>query len=145
MRHEGHIAFMTLKRSGSAGAMTGKRPVQFMAAQAAQSERLVAHTESWKITVIILERHAGYLDGMRAMIRMRHYKAVSRGEIIRAFVEFMNRSEIDFTQFASMEAMVAYLTEYFSRNPNRGRLPWLLESSPPLKCDCEEPQMAASP
>lgn len=95
-----------------------------------QRGRPVMHTEPWeKITVVMLERHAGYLDVMSVLIRMRHHKAISRAEIIRAFVEFMGRSGIDFTQFASVDEMVEYLTEYFSRNPKRGRLPLLLESS----------------
>jgi hypothetical protein len=95
-----------------------------------QRGRPTIHTEPWeKITVVMLERHAGYLDVMSVLMRMRHHKAISRAEIIRAFVEFMERSGIDFTQFATVEAMVEYLTDYFSRNPKRGRLPLLLESN----------------
>lgn len=82
-----------------------------------------------KITVVMLERHAGYLDVISVLIRMRHHKVVSRAEIIRAFVEFMQRSGIDFTQFATVHEMVEFLTEYFRRNPRRGHLPLLLESS----------------
>jgi hypothetical protein len=93
-------------------------------------ERPLMHTEPWeKITVVMLERHAGYLDVMSVLIRMRHHRAISRAEIIRAFVEFMERSGIDFTQFSDVEEMVGYMTAYFRRNPNRGRLPLLLESS----------------
>jgi hypothetical protein len=92
--------------------------------------RPIMHTEPWeKITVVMLERHAGYLDVMSVLIRMRHHKAISRAEIIRAFVEFMMRSRIDFSQFATAERMVTYLVAYFSKIPNRGRLPLLLESS----------------
>lgn len=92
--------------------------------------RPVVHTEPWeKITVVMLERHVGYLDVMSVLIRMRHHEVVSRAEIIRAFVEFMERSGIDFTQFATADAMVEYLIAYFQRNPNRGGLPLLLESS----------------
>lgn len=88
------------------------------------------HTEPWeKITVVMLERHAGYLDVMSVLIRMKHHKAISRAEIIRAFVDFMERSKIDFTRFATVDDMVAFLIIYFQRIPNRGRLPLLLESS----------------
>lgn len=88
------------------------------------------HTEPWeKITVVMLERHAGYLDVMSVLIRMKHHKAISRAEIIRALVDFMERSRIDFSQFATADEMVVYLIGYFSKIPNRGRLPLLLESS----------------
>ncbi|HEX6641520.1 MAG TPA: hypothetical protein VF215_10435 [Thermoanaerobaculia bacterium] len=92
--------------------------------------RPIVHTEPWeKITVVMLERHVGYLDVMSVLIRMRHHKAISRAEIIRAFVEFMECSRIDFSQFATADEMVEHLTAYFGRLPNRGRLPLLLESS----------------
>lgn len=88
------------------------------------------HTEPWeKITVVMLERHAGYLDVMSVLIRLRHHKAISRAEIIRALVEFMIRSKIDFKQFATTDEMVTFLVAYFRRIPNRRRLPLLLESS----------------
>jgi hypothetical protein len=97
---------------------------------AAHRGRPLMHTEPWeKITVVMLERHAGYLDVMSVLIRMRHHRAISRAEIIRAFIEFMERSSIDFTQFSSVEEIVTYMTAYFRRNPNRGRLPLLLESN----------------
>jgi hypothetical protein len=92
--------------------------------------RPVVHTEPWeKITVVMLERHAAYLDVMSVLIRLKHHKAISRAEIIRALVEFMIRSKIDFKQFATIEAMVTFLVSHFQRIPNRGRLPLLLESS----------------
>jgi hypothetical protein len=95
-----------------------------------QYGRPVTLTEPWeKITVVMSDRHVGYLDVMSVLIRMRHHKAISRAEIIRAFVEFMDRSRIDFSQFATAEDMVEYLIEYFRKIPNRGRLPLLLESS----------------
>lgn len=107
-----------------------------------QRGRPVVHTEPWeKITVVMLERHVGYLDVMSVLIRMRHHKAVPRAEIIRAFVEFMERSRIDFVQFATADAMTEYLIAYFRRNPNRGHLPLLLESSlfHPKRATFEQP------
>jgi hypothetical protein len=95
-----------------------------------QYGRPVTLTEPWeKITVVMSDRHVGYLDVMSVLIRMRHHKAISRAEIIRALVEFMGRSRIDFTQFASVDNMVEYLIRHFQKIPNRGRLPLLLESS----------------
>ncbi|HEV7763925.1 MAG TPA: hypothetical protein VGQ76_02885 [Thermoanaerobaculia bacterium] len=92
--------------------------------------RPVVHTEPWqRITVVMLERHIGYLDVMSVLIRMRHHTAISRAEIIRAFVEFMQCSGLDFSQFATAEEMTGYLVEYFRKIPNRGNLPLLLESS----------------
>lgn len=92
--------------------------------------RPLVHTEPWaKITVVLLDRHVGYLDIMCVLMRMRHGKAIARAEVIRAFVEFMDRSGIDFTQFASIEDMVAFLAERFREIPRRGKWPLLLESS----------------
>src|SRR5258708_4581582 len=92
--------------------------------------RPLVHSEPWaKITVVMFERHAAYLDVMSVLMRMRHHRSISRTELIRAFVEFMERSPIDFSQFATMEQMVQYLVRHFRRIRNRGRLPLLLESS----------------
>jgi hypothetical protein len=93
--------------------------------------RPLVHTEPWeKITVVLLDRHVGYLDIMCVLMRMRHGKAIARAELIRAFIEFMDRSGIDFTQFASMDDMVAFLAKRFGELPRRGRQwPLLLESS----------------
>jgi hypothetical protein len=88
------------------------------------------HTEPCAIvTVILLDRHVGYLDIMCVLMRMRHGKAIARAELIRAFIEYMNRSGIDFTQFASMDDMVAFLAARFRQIPRRGQWPLLLQSS----------------
>lgn len=92
--------------------------------------RPLVHTEPCaKITVVLLDRHVGYLDIMSVLMRMRHGKAIARAELIRAFVEFMDRSGIDFTQFASMDDMVTFLTERFRQSPLQGQWPLLLEAS----------------
>ena len=96
----------------------------------AQRGRPTTHAEPFdSITMSMPERHVGYLDVMSVLIRMRHHKAVSRAELIRALIEFMERSGIDFTQFATGDDIVDYMTDYFSLIPNRGRLPLLLDSS----------------
>ncbi len=95
-----------------------------------QRGRPLVHAEPWeKITVVMLERHAAYLDVMSVLMRMRHHRSISRTGLIRAFVEFMDRSPINFSQFATMEQMVQYLVRHFRRIRNRGQLPLLLESS----------------
>lgn len=87
------------------------------------------HFEPWsKVTCVMLDRHAGYIDFVSILIRLRHHKAMSRTEIIRALVEFMDRSGIDFSQFASMDEMVAFLTRQFRAAGRTTKLPLLLES-----------------
>jgi hypothetical protein len=91
--------------------------------------RPAVHTEPReKITVVMLDRHTVYLDVMSVLIRARHHKSLTRAEIIRALIEFMQKSGIDFTRFATATEMVAFLVAHFQRNPHRGRLPRLLES-----------------
>jgi hypothetical protein len=95
-----------------------------------QRGRPITHTERWqKTTVAMLERHAAYLDLMSVLIRLRRHKAVSRAEIIRALIEFMIRSKIDFARFATVDEMVTFLVSRFRRVPNSGRWPLLLEPS----------------
>jgi hypothetical protein len=61
-----------------------------------QRGRPIKHVEPWeKITVVMLDRRAAYLDVMSVLIRLKHHKAMARAEIIRALVEFMIRSNID--------------------------------------------------
>lgn len=70
-------------------------------------------------------RHVAFLDLVGVTIRLRHYQAITRAEIIRALVEFMEKSGIDFSQFATVEAMAEYLTKYFAALRCRGRFPLL--------------------
>jgi hypothetical protein len=62
-----------------------------------------------KITVDMLDRHAAWLDMTRVRIRMRHRRAASRAELIRALIDFMHGSGIDFTRFETADEMTAYL------------------------------------
>jgi hypothetical protein len=88
--------------------------------------RPVAIPEPWTcVTVVMTHRHVAYLDLVAVAIRLRHSQAITRAEIIRALVEFMEKSGIDFSQFATVEAMVEYLTAYFGALPRRGRHPLL--------------------
>ncbi|MGZ5446406.1 MAG: hypothetical protein ACXW5U_32260 [Thermoanaerobaculia bacterium] len=85
--------------------------------------------EPWaKITVVMDHRQVAYLDLVGVAIRVRHFTAITRAEIVRALVEFMEKSGIDFSKFSTVEAMVEYLTEYFATLPRRGRFS-LLDSN----------------
>lgn len=79
--------------------------------------RRALHVEPWsKITVTLLDRHAAYLDVMRTMMRLRHHNRVARAEFIRAFVDFMVASDLDFSQFSSMEQIVEWLVDRFEHS-----------------------------
>ncbi len=104
--------------------VTPPQAPQLTAARSSSAGRRRVHTEPWtKVSVMMEEHHVTYLNLVSMFMRVRHHRTVARAEIVRAFVEFMERSGIDFTQFASIEEMTAYLTEYFSRIPDPGRLP----------------------
>jgi hypothetical protein len=92
--------------------------------------RQVVHTEPWtKVTLVMLDRDVAYVDVVTVLIRLRHHRAMSRAEILRGLIEFMKRSLIDFSRFATAAEMTEYLAAHFRRNPHRGRVPLLLESS----------------
>ena len=92
--------------------------------------RPVRHREPWeKITVNMLDRHAAYLDLMSVLIRLRHHRAVSRADLIRALIDFMQRSRVDFTRFATAQEISEYLVARFRKNPHRGEIPRLLQST----------------
>lgn len=91
--------------------------------------RPIVHTEPWsKITVVMNEHHVLFLDLVGLYIRARHRRTLPRAQIVLALVEFMQRSEIDFSRFATVDEMTEYLTDYFRAIPNGGQMP-LLESS----------------
>jgi hypothetical protein len=72
--------------------------------------RPVTHTEPWgKITVVLLDRHVANLDRLAIDIRLRHGRAISRAEIIRAFIEAAYQSGIDLSEATSGDAIVGLL------------------------------------
>ncbi|HYU26445.1 MAG TPA: hypothetical protein VEO74_14645 [Thermoanaerobaculia bacterium] len=92
--------------------------------------RQVVHTEPWtKVLLVMLDRHVAYLDVVSVLIRLRHHRAMSRAEILRGLVEFMERSRIDFSRFATVAELTDHLAAHFRQVPLRGRVPLLLESS----------------
>ena len=73
--------------------------------------RPIVHTEPWaKITVVLLDRHVANLDRLAIDIRLRHGKAISRAEIIRALIEAAFQSGVDLSQANSLETLVELLT-----------------------------------
>lgn len=72
--------------------------------------RPIVHTEPWnKITVVLLDRHVAYLDRLAIDIRLKHGKAISRAEIIRALIEAASQSGVDLSQAATSDQIVELL------------------------------------
>lgn len=68
--------------------------------------RPVVHTEPWaKVTVVLLDRHVAYLDRLAIEIRLKHGKAISRAEIIRALIDAAAESGVDLTQADSASSI----------------------------------------
>ena len=69
--------------------------------------RPTVHTEPWsKITVVLLDRHVAFLDRLAVDIRLKHSRAISRAEIIRALIEAASKSGADLSQADSAETLV---------------------------------------
>jgi len=63
--------------------------------------------EPWtKITVVLLDRHVAFLDGLCIDIRLKHGRALSRAEVIRAIIEAARKSGVDLTQASSLDGIV---------------------------------------
>lgn len=91
--------------------------------------RPIVHTEPWaKVTIVMEESHVLFLDLVILCIRATHQKHVSRAELIRALVEFMEKSGIDFTQFRNADEITEGVVAYLKGIALRGRLP-LLDSA----------------
>jgi len=109
--------------------VTTEKETATTAAAVPASPPVIESERSSKITCVMLERQAAYLDVICVLFRMRHQKAVARSAIIRALIEFMQRSGVDYSQFASANAIVVYLVKHFQTVARPGELPRLLESS----------------
>ena len=106
-----------------------RRPASANASNDAAPSRHGKDHEPWhKVTVIMRLRHAAYLDRLCIDIRMKHRKALYRSDIIRALIDFMDVSGIDFAECTSETEIVERLIEYFGstgrrpasrRNPTR--------------------------
>ena len=75
-----------------------------------QRGRPVVHTEPWaKITVVLLDRHVAFLDRLAIDIRLKHGKAISRAEIIRALIEGAFQSGVDLSEADSLDSIIQLL------------------------------------
>jgi hypothetical protein len=82
---------------------------------------LALEEPSVKTMLGMLDRHIAYLEAVSAAIRRRRCAVVSRAAIIRALIEFMQRSGIDFSRFGSADEMVPFLVELFRAAQTRRR------------------------
>lgn len=82
--------------------------------------RPVVHTEPWsKVTVVLLDRHVAELDGLAIEIRLKHGKAISRAEIIRALVEAAFTNGVDLSDAESPDDLVGLLTSKTTKRKAR--------------------------
>jgi hypothetical protein len=82
------------------------------AKQVPQRGRPVVYTEAWsKVTVVLLDRHVAFLDRLAVEIRLKHHKAISRAEIIRALIEAPSQGDIDLSDAVSTDSIVELLNE----------------------------------
>jgi hypothetical protein len=74
------------------------------------------HDEEWtKVTVVLFNRQIAFLDGMAAQIRLRNGAAISRAQLIRAFVDAIGETGIDVTAAQSEADVRAIVTSRLSR------------------------------
>ena len=72
--------------------------------------RPVKHSEDWsKITCVLFDRHVVYLDRLSADIRAATRASVSRAEIIRGLIGFLDQSGIDVTAITSEQELTERL------------------------------------
>jgi hypothetical protein len=68
--------------------------------------RPAKHTEDWtKITAVLFDRQVVYLDPLSADIRANTRATVTRAEILRGLIAFLEESKIDITGATSEEAL----------------------------------------
>lgn len=85
-------------------------PPQAISLSEARRGRPITHTEPWaKITVVLLDRQVAFLDRAAIDIRLKHGKAISRAEIIRAFIDAAQNSGVDLSLASTVEEIVALL------------------------------------
>ena len=72
--------------------------------------RPAKHTEDWsKITAVLFDRQVVYLDRLSADIRANTRATVTRAEILRGLIGFLEESKIDITGATSEEALTEIL------------------------------------
>lgn len=79
------------------------------------------HDEAWtKVTVVLFNRQIVFLDRLAANIRAQSGAAISRAQLIRAFVDAIGEGDIDLTAARSEQDLKVTLAAQLDRNrPNR--------------------------
>ena len=79
------------------------------------------HDEAWtKVTVVLFNRQIVFLDRLAANIRAQSGAAISRAQLIRAFVDAIGEGDIDLTSARSEQDLKVTLAAQLDRNrPNR--------------------------
>jgi hypothetical protein len=72
-----------------------------------------------RISVVVLKRHVQYLD----IARMHLRQPMPRAYLLRAMIDFMQRSEMDFTLCPSVDDLTIHLTAYFAQLRPHGGTP----------------------
>lgn len=76
------------------------------------------HDEAWtKVTVVLFNRQIVFLDRLAANIRAQSGAAISRAQLIRAFVDAIGEGEIDLTTARSEQELKATLMARVGRDP----------------------------
>lgn len=76
------------------------------------------HDEAWtKVTVVLFNRQIVFLDRLAANIRAQSGAAISRAQLIRAFVDAIGEGEIDLTTARSEQDLKATLVARVGRDP----------------------------
>jgi len=84
--------------------------------------RPVVHTAPWqKVTVVLLDRHVVFLDRLAIDFRLKHGKAISRAEIVRAFIEAAIQRGIDLSEADSIDGLVRLLASLPGKDDTTGR------------------------
>ena len=72
--------------------------------------------ETWsKITVVLLDRHVAYLDGIAVDIRLERGVALSRAELIRGLIEAASRTRVTLSDATNNPQMVELLRGAWAR------------------------------
>ena len=74
------------------------------------------HDEAWtKVTVVLFDRQIVFLDQLARTIRAKHGTALSRAQLIRAFVDAIDDANLDLTGLTSERDVKRALVKRLSR------------------------------
>lgn len=74
------------------------------------------HDEAWtKVTVVLFNRQIVFLDRLAANIRAQSGAAISRAQLIRAFIDALSDGDIDLTTARSEQDLKAILLARLGR------------------------------